>query len=45
VPHIAGPALEEGCDLSPEERLVVVAVDGKLACGLLELKTQIRHFT
>jgi len=43
VPHIAGPALKDRFEFPLEQRLVEVAGNRKLAFGLLELKTQIRH--
>ena len=39
VPHIPGPALEEGFLLALEQRLAEIAGNRKLACGLLQLKT------
>jgi hypothetical protein len=35
VPQVTGPVLEDELHLAGEERLVEVAVNGKLACGLL----------
>ena len=39
VPHVPGPVLEEHGFLPLEESGIKVARNGKLACGLLELKT------
>jgi len=43
VPHIAGPLLKDARQFALEQRLVKVTGNWKLACGLLQLKTQIRH--
>jgi hypothetical protein len=43
VPHVAGPVLKDRFKFPAEQCLVEVAGNRQLACGLLQLKTQIRH--
>ena len=43
MPHVAGSALKNRCLFPAEQCLVEVAGNRKLAFGLLQLKTQIRH--